>query len=97
METCIEYTDGTAWISSDERKWINRVHKLKADRPDEVQIKREPENNDGCIYATVPAKWVRVSPPKVLSEEHKAKLHAAQTLFGHACSEPRSQTEEKNP
>lgn len=97
METCIEYTDGTAWISSDERKWINRVHKLKADRPDEVQIKREPEDNDGCIYATVPAKWVRVSPPRVLSEEHKAKLASYAYLLNSVSSEPRSQSGEKNP
>ena len=77
METCINYcTTDCAYISSDERHWINRVRKLKEDHPEEVRIIREPEKNDGCIYATVPVKWVRVSPPvkRNLTDEQREEI-----------------------
>lgn len=74
METCINYTDKTAWISSDERKWINRVRKLKDERPEEVEILRQPEDNDGCIYAKLPAAWFKVQAPRILTEEQREKL-----------------------
>lgn len=68
METCINYcTTDCAYVSSDERRWINRIRKLKEQHPEEVRIIREPENNDGCIYASVPVKWVRVNPPKKMN------------------------------
>lgn len=77
METCINYcNDKKAFVSSDERRWINRVHKLNEEYPEEVRIIRQPEQNDGCIYATVPVKWVRINPPKKvnLTEEQKDEL-----------------------
>lgn len=75
METCINYcSPECAYISSDERHWINRVRKLKEQYPEQVRVITEPENNDGCIYATVPIKWVRVNPPRKMnfSDEHRA-------------------------
>lgn len=74
METCFNYTDEVCYMSSDERRWISKVRKLKDSYPDEVRILREPEVNDGCIYATVPARWVKLNPPKQLSEENRQKL-----------------------
>lgn len=75
METCINYTDTkTAFISSDEQKWISRIHKLKQERPDEVVIIREPQNNDGCIYAKIPPSWVKVNPKRIYSEEQIEKF-----------------------
>ena len=55
METACSYTDGWAWFSSDERKWVTRIKKLAEQHPDEVIIKRMPEDNDGCIYAKLPS------------------------------------------
>ena len=77
METCINYcTTECAYVSSDERHWITVVRKLKEKYPEEVRIIAEPEKNDGCIYATVPVKWVRINPPKkvVMTEERKKEL-----------------------
>lgn len=77
METCINYCDDDkAFVSSDERRWINRVRKLKEDYPEQVRVIRQPEENDGCIYATVPIKWVRINPPKKtnLTDEQKQAL-----------------------
>ena len=64
METCCEYLDDKVmWVSSDQQKIINRVRKLAETYPDSVIIKRQPEHNDGCIYATMPADWLKLNPP----------------------------------
>ena len=64
METCCEYLDDKVmWVSSDQQKIINRVRKLAETYPDSVIIKRQPEQNDGCIYATMPADWLKLNPP----------------------------------
>jgi len=79
METCINYcTTDCAYVSSDERHWITRVHKLAEEYPEQVKIIAEPKQNDGCIYATVPVKWVRINPPKKcnLTDEQKAEMSA---------------------
>jgi len=80
METCIEYCEpGWAWMSTDERRWINKLRKLAHERPDECIILKQPEENDGFIYAKFPQKWVRVNPPKVvnMTDEQKAERAAA--------------------
>ena len=76
METCCEYTDKTLFVSSDHQKWINRIRKLSEQYPDDVTIKNSPEENDGCICATMPSEWLRISPPRKveMSEERKAEL-----------------------
>lgn len=76
METCCEYTDKTLFVSSDHQKWINKIRKLADQYPDDVEIKNRPEENDGCICATMPSDWLRISPPRKveMSEEQKAEL-----------------------
>ena len=50
METCFNYTEREhGFFSSDERKFINKVHKLKEQYPDEVRSNAGPEDNDLCI------------------------------------------------
>lgn len=71
METCFTYTDNYAFFSSDERKWINKIRKLQQSNPDEVTILAEPEKNDGCIYCQVPAHWLKLQPPRNLSDEQR--------------------------
>lgn len=75
METAMEYvSDRVMWVSTDEDKWKRRFIKWAEEYPDEVTIKRRPENNDGCLYCTCPASWLRVRPPlkKNMSDEQKA-------------------------
>jgi len=76
METAISYTDGKAWFSSDERKWCTRIKKLAEQYPDDVVIKRQPEDNDGCIYVVLPASWLKIQPKKTreLSDEQRLIL-----------------------
>lgn len=74
IETCFNYCDlKVAFFSSNERRWINKIHRLKEQNPEEVEIIREPEENDGCIYCRLPASWLKVSPPRTLnlSEEQR--------------------------
>lgn len=68
---CSTMTDGLYSISSDETRWINRIHKLKEKYPDEVDIVCEPETNEGAIYALVSSDWVKINPPKQVSEEQR--------------------------
>lgn len=79
METSCSYVGGDErlYFSSDERRWISRVNTLADLYPDEVEILALPENNDGCIYATFPVKWLKLSPPPrraPMSEERKQEL-----------------------
>ena len=77
METCINYCEpGYAYMSSDERKWINAIRKLAEQKPGECIIIKQPEQNGGFIYAKYPQKWVRVRPPKeiVMTDEKREIL-----------------------
>ena len=48
METCFNYTEKEhGYFSSDERKFITKVRKLKEKYPEQVRIIAEPEENDG--------------------------------------------------
>ena len=74
METSFSYTTkDCAFVSSDERKWINRINSLKNQHPDQIEIIAAPEHNDGCIYAKIPVDWIRLAPKRKveLSEEEK--------------------------
>ena len=68
METCFNYCDKEhGYFSSDERKFISKVRKLKEKYPDDVRIIKEPEDNDGCIYCELPTEWFSIRPPKKMN------------------------------
>ncbi len=83
MDTSFTYwNDGTVALSSDERKWQNKMIKLAEERPDEVTIlhRREDVNGhssegtaylNGYVVATFPAKWLKIRPNRILTEEQK--------------------------
>lgn len=73
METCINTmaNDTHYSFSSDERKWINRIHKLKESYPNDVVICAEPAENDGMIVARFPIKWLKIAPPRKVSDEQR--------------------------
>ena len=50
-------------------KWINKVKKLSEEHPDDVKILAE--NEDGSICAKLPTKYLKISPPRKISEEQK--------------------------
>lgn len=70
METCFNYVDkDLGYFSSDERRFITKIRKLKQKFPEQVQIIAEPENNDGCIYCSLPSTWLKVVPKREISPE----------------------------
>lgn len=73
-ETVMGYVVGEKQASfcSAEKKWINKIIKLKETHPDEVHIDYYPENNSGVLLAHIPAKWLKIGPPRQMSEEQKA-------------------------
>lgn len=75
METCFNYCSPDAgYFSSDERRWITKIHKLQKQFPEAVTILAEPKDNNGCIYAKMPVKFLRLQGPSVrkeLTEEQK--------------------------
>lgn len=76
LDTCINYCEpGWAYISSDERRWINRIRKLSELHPEECIIIKQPEANDGFIYSKFPQKWARVTPPRqvIVSDDERAR------------------------
>lgn len=77
METCFNYTEKEhGFFSSDERRFITKVRKLKEKYPEQVRIIKEPEENDGCIYCELPVEWfsIRVPVKRVLTEEQRKVL-----------------------
>lgn len=53
---------------------ITRMMKLIAEHPDETEIIKRPEENDGCLYCKVPSTWLKIAPPvkREISDEQKA-------------------------
>lgn len=75
IETCFNYcSPEQGFFSSDERKWITQIHKLKAKYPDMIEIIREPEQNDGCIYAKLPPKFLKVEGPRACNQTEEQRL-----------------------
>lgn len=81
METSFTYTeDGKCWFSSDEKKTINRILKLKERYPDEVTIRAYPENNGGCIYGYCTSTWVKLSPPRKVEYSEETRARRAENM-----------------
>lgn len=73
-ETVVGYIVGEKQASfcSSEKKWINKIIKLKESHPDDVHIDYYPEDNNGTLLAHIPTKWLKVSPPRQVSDEQRA-------------------------
>lgn len=52
-----------------QRRTITKVKKLAESHQEECQI--VAENKDGSIYAHVPVNWIKISPPRGVSEERR--------------------------
>lgn len=63
------YAEVSAYSGS---KLKGRVLKLSEQFPDDVKILAT--NKDGSIFAHVPAKYVKLRAPKILTEEQRAEL-----------------------
>lgn len=69
-ENCIEWINGQSMVTVTfcERKYINKIYALKNRCPEDINI---IENKDGSICATIPKKFIKISPPKQVSDEQR--------------------------
>ena len=61
----------TAEIYTCMTTMIVKLKKLAENRPNEVKITKEDAYG---LFAEVPAKWVKITPSRILSEEEKQAL-----------------------
>ena len=82
-ENVIEWVKDGEWatLSLSQRRTISRVKHLAEQYPEQCQILAE--NKDGSLYAHVPVKWIKISPPKELSEK---QMEHARTLYAKSHS-----------
>lgn len=77
-ENAIEWLDSRdkATVTLHGGRLKNRVLRLAEEYPDEVEIRREPDDNGGFLVAKIPAKWVKITPPRrlELTDEKKEEL-----------------------
>ncbi len=77
MDNCIENViewlrdEKRATLSLSQRRTISRVKRLAEQYPEECQV--VAENPDGSICAYVPVSWIKISPLKKVSEEHRER------------------------
>lgn len=76
-ENAIEWMTGnkTVTLSLTSRKHITKIKRAAEKHPEEVDIH---ENPDGSICAHVPLLYIKISPPRQVSEEQR--LAAADRL-----------------
>lgn len=81
METCCNYTDNKKmYVSTDERRLINRILRFAEQKPDDVTIIKRPEENDGCLYCVVPTSWLKITPPRKHEVTEEQKVAAAERM-----------------
>ena len=77
-ENAVEWLDNRqkATVTLHGGRLKNRVLRLAEEYPDEVEIRREPDENGGFLVAKIPAKWVKITPPRrlELTDEQKEGL-----------------------
>lgn len=79
-ENAIEWLDSRdkATVTLHGGRLKNRVLRLAEEYPDDVEVKREPDENGGFLVAKIPVKWVKIAPPRrlELTDEQKEELMA---------------------
>lgn len=72
-ENNIEWEQGDDIVTAlfQNNRFQSKIRKIVEERPDDIRILEE--NKDGSILVQFPLKWVKVGPPRRVSEEQKAK------------------------
>lgn len=73
MENVIEFIENEkrATVTFSQGRFKSRIRKLAAEHPEECQIVKE--NKDGSLLAYIPVSWIKISPVKEVSEEHRER------------------------
>lgn len=75
LENAIEFFSGekTATLSLTNKRFVNRLKRLFESEHGEEML-RFTENSDGSVYCVVPLRWIRISPPRKMTDEEKLAL-----------------------
>lgn len=70
-ENVIEWIrdESQASLTLTQGRFKSRIEKLAVERPGECEILAR--NKDGSIFAHVPISWVKIGPPREVSEEQR--------------------------
>ena len=67
--------DKTAHIQTYNGRLKKRLAKIHAERPDECkEVKPYFDEEEGAAAYTFPAKWLKINPPRELSDEQRRAL-----------------------
>lgn len=91
-ETIITYNNAedTANVYSLNLPMLRKIRKLAEDYPDDVKILHQA---DDMIEATVPKSWVKIRPPRKLSDEQReAMAERGRSLYEHALAAKAAKT-----
>lgn len=66
----------TATMCSNEASWIKKLTALAEQYPNDVEIRKMPEDNGGVILVSLPKKWFKIKPPakRTLTDEQREAL-----------------------
>ena len=75
-ENSIEFMKGcsVATVTFSQAKYSNRIRTLAARFPDQVNIVADGEQNNGYLYARIPVSWIKINPPKNMTDEQRDAL-----------------------
>lgn len=73
QETVISFNEDekTANVYTFNSSLQKQLEQLQQERPDECKLYRESCFGKAKEY-TIPKKWIKIRPPRILTEEHKA-------------------------
>ena len=66
------YGQDTYTLFTSEHSVIARIMKFAEENPEDVEF--VAKNADGSILCRIPKKWIRIQPPRKISDEERAKL-----------------------
>ena len=76
MEINISCCGEKAFIDSNLPMWKARIAKWAEQFPESVRILKEPELNDGYVYASIPAGWLKkIKPNRSIRRKNAMPLH----------------------
>lgn len=70
IEWCKDSNRATLTLT--QGRYKSKIKKLAEKKPEECKI--VAENEDGSLCAHIPVSWIKINPPKKLSEEQRRKI-----------------------
>lgn len=94
-ENVIEWLrdEKTAALTITQGRVKSKVERLAKARPEECEILAR--NEDGSMFARVPVGWVKISPPREVSEEQRQQAKERMEAM-HADSQISKSSTDKN-